>query len=137
VLAVNSVEDLRVRESTKSVLGWFKVTGGGMKIRRYFCDVHPMFLLLEAPKSREVIPTLHCACPRCDRHYTEEYGYVSGPIGDNMDLGDMGKKLRCWINHEARFLAVTRVGGVRVWACPVPECETTVPFDPKRLDAGA
>jgi hypothetical protein len=109
-----------------------------MEIHRYFCDVHPNFLLLESPpNSKEAIPTLHCAHPRCDRHYTEEFGYCSGPIGENMDLGDMGKKLRCWINHEVRFLAVTKVRGVRVWACPVPGCKTTVPFEPERSEAGA
>jgi hypothetical protein len=105
-----------------------------MKIECPVCDLHPAYPLAPAEIrlrlgfSENVIGTLRCTRPMCDRHYTKDYGYFANQIGQPFDYGNLSAKLNCGHRHDPVYMIVARVDGEVLWACPEPQCDRAEPF---------
>lgn len=103
-----------------------------MNISTVVCDRHPLSAMSSATITvvspvgdRNTLTTTACPHDNCTRHYTREFGYVDVNDGGPLRLGDVTRKRRCALNHEAEFMLLTKLDGVLTWACPVEQCNGT------------
>jgi hypothetical protein len=129
---LSSENNSEERQPERSALG----TGDApAKIASSRCDVHPLYRLHETiidPVSPDVPTTktpAHCCTKAgCRRVYLRKYGYFQFQIGELTDFGDLKAKAACNLNHELRYMVVTKVNDNFVWACPEAGCSNAVAY---------
>jgi len=99
-------------------------------------DLHPLYRLnvvtistKSSTNANSKVKALCCTKASCDRQYAPEFGYFRFISGESYDFGDMETKPMCEINHERRYMVVTKLNGLFFWACPQAGCRNAVPYE--------
>jgi hypothetical protein len=100
------------------------------------CDLHPLYRLnvvripTKSPTNANAnMKALCCTKSTCDRQYASEWGYFRLIAGESYDFGALETKPRCEINHDRRYMVVTKLNGRFLWACPEAGCRNAIPYE--------
>ena len=124
-----------------------EIADARLKLESARCDLHPLYPLLSATievqlPSDPVAPlgvaqskahsprmkVLRCTKAQCDRHYTSEFGYFCFTAGHPSQISEIKTTPDCRVNHDTRYLLVTKIGGHFLWACPEEGCTNANPY---------
>src|SRR6185437_14918732 len=110
------------------------VQGSGdceLKLQSSRCDLHPLYPLRDAATqiiSSAPIKAPGCTKAGCNRHYCPEQGYFNLVAGVASSLEECEVERSCELNHERRYMVVTKIEGRFVWACPEAGCLHSIPY---------
>ena len=104
-----------------------------LKMQSARCDLHPLYLFRAvfiemASVETSKVKAQRCTNTICNRHYSAELGYFHFSAGEPPDMGKVELKPKCDLNHERRYMVVTKINGLFLWACPEAGCLNTLPY---------
>jgi hypothetical protein len=108
-----------------------------LKMQFSRCDLHPLYLLRSAladigsSSSTEAgrLKALHCTKATCNRYYAPDVGYYYMVDIEAPDCGTIETKPSCGLDHERRYMVLTKINGRFQWACPEAGCSNAFPYE--------